>query len=101
MLIYAARRVCEHYFGSDWKQEIQKLYKGDWVLGEGAKGELLIKIYRDAKAGVTTAYKTSKRYEPGFVHRNWMRSKNTPGQITEMLHNTVLVNREPVGAIPA
>jgi hypothetical protein len=101
MLIYAVRRVCEHYFGSDWKQEIQKLYKGDWVFGEGAKGDLLLKIYRDAKAGVTTAYKTAKRYEPGFVHRNWMRSKNTPGQITEMLHTTVLVNPEPIGAIPA
>ena len=100
LLIFAVRKVCEHHFGPSWKNELQKLYKGDWELGKGPRGELLVKMYRDAKAGLSTAYKTAKRYEPGFVHRNWMRGKNTPGQITEMLETSVLVNRDPVGTIP-
>ena len=102
MLLFAVRKVFEHYFPDDaWKQELQKLYKGDWELGAEAKGELLLRIYRDAKAGLTTAYKTSKKYDPAFVHRNWMRSKNTPSQISDTLNTLVLVNRDPIDSIPA
>jgi hypothetical protein len=54
----------------------------------------------DFKAGVVTAYKTSKKYEAGFVHRNWMRGKDTPGKIAEILSDTVLSVREPLGDIP-
>ena len=79
MLIFAVRKVFEHYFpNGSWRLELQKLYKGDWQIDVGARGELLMKIYRDAKAGVTTAYKTAKRYDPGFVHRNWMRIRTRP-----------------------
>ena len=49
MVLFAVRKVLEFYFPGDaWKQEIQKFYKGDWELGVGAKGELLLKIYKDA-----------------------------------------------------
>jgi hypothetical protein len=102
MLLFAVRKVVEHYFSDDrWKQELQKLYKGDWTLGEGNKGELLLKIYRDAKAGVATAYKIGKTYDPTFIHRNWMRSRNTPIKIAEVLKDTVLVNRDPIKAVPS
>jgi hypothetical protein len=101
ILIFAARKVLEHYFPEDlWKQELQKLYKGDWQLGEEPRGELLLRIYKDAKAGVTTAYKTAKRYDSSFVHRNWMRGKGTPEQISEILQNSVLINRDSIKTIP-
>lgn len=102
VLMYSSRKVFEHYYPNDqWKAELRKIYKGDWEFGEGARGQLLKKIYYDAKAGVVTAYKTSKKYEPGFVHRNWMRSKDTPGKIAEILKDSVLAGREPLASIPS
>ena len=80
---------------------MRKIYKGDWELGVGARGKLMLRIYQDAKAGVVTAYKTSKKYEAGFVHRNWMRGKDTPAKIAEILSDTVLSVREPLGDIPS
>jgi hypothetical protein len=102
MLLYASRKVFEHYYPNGaWKNELQKIYKGDWSLGVDAKGKLLLRIYRDAKSGVVTTYKNSKKYQPGFVHRNWMRSRETPGAIAEMLKDSVLSVRESIGEIPA
>ena len=91
VLVYAARKVFEHYYPNGrWKEELRKGYKGDWVLGEDARGKLFLQIYRDAKAGVVTAYKISKKHDPRFVHRNWMRSKDTSGQIAEILEDAIL-----------
>ena len=102
MLIYAARKVFEHYYpNGSWKAQLRKLYKGDWELGTGHKGKLLLQVYRDAKAGLVTCYKTSKKYDKQFVHRNWMRSKDTPGQISEILKDSVLTVREPLGDLSA
>jgi AIPR protein len=102
MLLYAAKKVFEHYYPNDsWKTQLQKLYKGDWQLGEGAKGKILLQIFRDAKSGLVIAYKNAKRHQPGFVHRNWMRSRETPASIAEMLKDTVLAARDPIGEIPA
>jgi len=102
VLMYSARRVLEHYYPNDrWKHELRKAYKGDWELGEDKKGKLFLQIYLDAKAGLVTAYKTSKKYDPDFVHRNWMRSKDTPGKISEILTDTILPSRQPLDDIPA
>jgi hypothetical protein len=102
MLLFAIRKVFEFYFPEDrWRSELQKLHKGDWELGVDVKGRLLLNIYRDAKAGMVMAYKLAKSYDPNFVHRNWMRSKNTPSKIGEVLQTTVMVNRDPIKAIPA
>ena len=91
--MYAARKVFEHYYPNGrWKEELRKGYKGDWVLGEDARGKLFLQIYRDAKAGVVTAYKISKKHDPRFVHRNWMRSKDTSGRIAEILEDAILSN---------
>ena len=93
VLMYAARKVFEHYYPNGrWKEELRKGYKGDWVLGEDARGKLFLQIYRDAKAGVVTAYKISKKHDPRFVHRNWMRSKDTSGRIAEILEDAILSN---------
>ena len=102
MLLYAAKKVFEHYYpNGSWKKELQKLYKGEWQLGSDAKGKLLLRIYRDARSGVVMAYKNAKKYQPGFVHRNWMRSRETPGNIAEILKDTVLSARDSIGEIPA
>jgi AIPR protein len=80
VLMYATRKVFEHYFpNGKWKDELRKTYKGDWTLGEDNKGKLFLQIYNTAKAGVVTAYRNSKKHDPEFVHRNWMRRKETPG----------------------
>jgi hypothetical protein len=102
VLLFATKKVFEHYFPNEgWKAQLRKLYKGDWELGVDAKGKLLERVYRDARAGVVTTYKNSKRYQPNFVHRNWMRSKETPGAIAEMLKDLILSVREPISEIPA
>jgi hypothetical protein len=97
VLMYATRKVFEHYFpDGKWKEELRKSYKGDWVLGEDAKGKLFLQIYRAAKAGVVTAYRNSKKHDPKFVHRNWMRSKETPGEITEVLASIIFPTLPPI-----
>ncbi|OQW59172.1 MAG: hypothetical protein A4S14_04020 [Proteobacteria bacterium SG_bin9] len=102
VLMFAARKVFEFYYPNDkWKAELRKIFKGDWQLGVDARGRHLLRIYLDAKAGVVTAYKSSKKHEKGFVHRNWMRNKDTPGKITEVLNDIVLAVREPLGDIPS
>jgi AIPR protein len=100
MLMFATRKVFEHYYPNGWKGQLRKLYKGDWALGADAKGKLLLQIYRDARAGVVMAYKISKKHDSKFVHRNWMRSKETPGHISEILKDSILTVREPLGDIP-
>lgn len=101
VLMFAARKVLEHYYPKDeWKTQLRKTYKGNWELGEGKVGKLFAQIYQDARAGLVTAYKTSKKYDPNFVHRNWMRSKDTPGKIAEILKDSILPVRPPLDDIP-
>ena len=101
VLMFATRKVLEFYYPSGrWKEQLRRIYRGDWQLGVDVKGKTLLRIYQDAKAGVVTAYKTSKKHESGFVHRNWMRSKDTPGRISEALTDIVLVVREPLDELP-
>jgi hypothetical protein len=100
MLIYASRKVVEHYYQKRWRAQLAKAYRGDWELGHGAKGKIFLQIYKDAKAGIVMAYKNSKRNNPGFVHRNWMRSKDTPNQISEVLSDVILIVRDPIQDIP-
>src|SRR5262249_32358277 len=91
VLMYAVRKVFEHYYPNGrWKDELRKSYKGDWELGQDPRGKRFLRFYREAKGGIATAYKLSKKHDPKFVHRNWMRSKDTPGQIAEILHDTIL-----------
>jgi hypothetical protein len=97
VLMYATRKVFEHYFpNGKWKDELRKSYKGDWTLGQDNRGKFFLQIYKTAKAGVVTAYRNSKRHDPGFVHRNWMRSKETPGEIAEVLEAIIFAALPPI-----
>jgi hypothetical protein len=97
VLMYATRKVFEHYFpNGKRKDELRKTYKGDWTLGEDNKGKLFLQIYKAAKAGVVTAYRNSKKHNPEFVHRNWMRSKETPGDIAEVLESIIFPTLPPL-----
>lgn len=100
MLIFAARNVFEYYYPKDrWKNEIAKTFKGDWSLGEGSRGKIFLQIYKDAKAGVILAYKNSKANKSNFVHRNWMRSKDTPNEVASVLKDIILPMREPIASL--
>jgi hypothetical protein len=100
VLMFASRKVFEHYYPSRWQAQLAKAYRGDWELGVGPRGKIFLQIYKDAKAGVVMAYKNSKKTKVGFVHRNWMRSKDTPTEIAEVLKDVVLVIRDPIPDIP-
>ena len=89
-LLYSFGVVVQVVYKDKWKDEISKLYKGDWTLGEGKKGEAVSAIYNVAKAGVIMAYKNAKEHDPAFVHRNFMRARNTPDKIKEILTHTIL-----------
>lgn len=101
VMIFAARKVMEHYFPNDtWKAQLRKTYRGEWRLGEGDRGKWFLRIYGEARAGVVTAYKNSRRIDPLFVHRNWMRNKETPGSIAEILREVVLSTKDHIGPLP-
>lgn len=103
LLLYAAKEVFVYFYKDDaWKNQIRKLYKADWNLNDCKKGVILLKIFNAAKSGVITAYKNNKKFNKDtFVHRNWMRGKNTPTEIREMLRDTVLPNIDKIDDIPA
>jgi len=102
ILLYAASVVMKLiYPGEEWKAQVRRLYKGDWSIGDGKKGLVVGKIFDAAKAGVTMSYKNSKKFNPNFVHRNWMRGKNTPPEIAELLQTTVVPLLTSVGDIPS
>jgi AIPR protein len=89
-LLYSFGVVVQVVYKDKWKNEVSKLYKGDWTIGEGKKGEAVSAIYNVAKAGVIMAYKNAKEHDPAFVHRNFMRARNTPDKIKEILTHTIL-----------
>lgn len=69
-------------------------------MGVGARGKIFLQIFKDARAGVIMAYKNAKKNTPGFVHRNWMRSKTTPHEVAGVLNDIILVVRDPLPEIP-
>ena len=91
LLVYAAGCVYREKFGEAvWKDKVKQLYRGDWRLDDDGKGKSVFEVWKAAKAGVVTAYKNSKRHNKNFVHRNWMRSKDTPTDILDALKTMVL-----------
>lgn len=100
LLVYAASSVFKYHFKKDkWKAQVCKLYKGDWAMSDDGKGVIVKSVFDRAKMGVILAYKNSKKSNPNFVHRNWMRGKGTPDEITDYLH-TVLPTLPELGEIP-
>ena len=101
LLIYASSIIFKScYPNDDWTNQIRKLYKGEWSLDDDKKGAVVLKIFDAAKGGVVMAYKNSKNFDPKFVHRNWMRSKDTPVLIADTLKNVILpTQRANIGVI--
>lgn len=90
MLLYAVSVVFKQLYKDDnWKNQLKKLYKGDWHITDNKKGIVLSKIFDAAKSSVILAYKNSKKNTPGFVHRNWMRSKQTPADIADTVKSLI------------
>lgn len=101
VIVNAMRVVAETMFPDDWKFQLRKLHRGDWEMGVGKKGEAVMTLYRAAVSGVTTAYKVAKRNNKSFVHRNWMRSKETPLEIRDFLVTAVLPHVPKLPEIPS
>jgi hypothetical protein len=102
LLIYAAARTLEYYFpGDEFKAQLRKFHKGDWtVTGSDKKSLILARVFKSAKSGVTTTYKTAKKYEADFEHRKWIRSKDTPAAIRDALITIVLPAQPNLDDIP-
>lgn len=76
-LIYAARLLLERaYPDGKWREQVAKLHKGDWKFGHEKDGKWAEVLYELSKQVVLFVYRMSSR-NPGFVHRNWMRSPET------------------------
>jgi len=103
-LIYAFSVVVQYvYPGEEWKNQLRKLYRGDWRIdSDDPKGRLVRGIYNAGKSGVIMAYKNAKKIDKEeFVHRNWMRGKNTPSDIKSVLETTILPNLQiKFGPVP-
>jgi hypothetical protein len=80
MIISASRYILERNFGDPFKQ-IAKHYKSGWILGNGKIGEWYLNLYKLSKDSVVYLYTNDKSESDGFLHRNWLRSKNTADKI--------------------
>ena len=101
MIVYSARKVLENYFPNElWKDQLRKAYRGEWRFGEGDRGKWFLRLYGEARSGVVLAYKNSRLVNPTFVHRNWMRSKDTPPAVAQILKEVILVTKDPIGPLP-
>jgi hypothetical protein len=100
MIIFAAKKVLELAFPKDeWKTQMCKSFMGEWKIGEKTRGIWFKKIYHHAKLAVVNTYMMSKKTDPNFVHRNWMRSKQTLTQISNFLSD-YMDTIEPIIPIP-
>ena len=93
LLVFAAARTLEYFYGQHFKAQVRKLHRGNWAVTgplEDKKNQLLLRVFQHAKSGVITAYKNAKQYQPDFEHRKWIRSRDTPKSIHDVLVNIVL-----------
>lgn len=100
-VVYAFSAAIQRAFpNGEWKNQLRRLYRGDWTMGEGKQGEAVLELYEIAKSAVVFAYTAAKQNNPEeFVHRSWMRSKKTPSEISNAL-NLSMAGRK-IGQIPA
>lgn len=80
MIISASRYILERNFNDPYKP-ISKHYKSGWVLGNGKIGEWYSNLYKLSKDSVIYLYTNDRNESEGFLHRNWLRSKNTADKI--------------------
>jgi len=82
ILIHAAADILKlmHPEGH-WRAQVVKLYKGDWRMSEGERGQAALDLYKRAKKVIVQSYKNSKKFQKPFVHANWMKDKETQNKI--------------------
>jgi hypothetical protein len=89
LFINAIRMVIQLAFlkdGEPLEDYVARFAEGDWGIQSGdPRSEEIKKIFRQAVRGVIFAYKNDKKHTPSFVHRNWMRGKNTTQSIREAI----------------
>jgi hypothetical protein len=94
ILIYTVADVMKFMYPEDrWKDEVRKLFKGDWKIGEDNRGEAILELYIIAKKIVVQTYKNSKKFQKSFVHADWMKAKETPLKIHYNVLNLVPTGR--------
>jgi AIPR protein len=104
LLIFATAKTFEFYYpGDEFKIQVRKLHRGDWSVAseeDNKKNQILKRVFQSAKSGVTTAYKNAKIYDKTFEHRKWIRSKDTPNAIRDILVGIVLPAQPKLENIP-
>jgi hypothetical protein len=75
--LFIARLVLQRSYGSDvYRGEVARLWKGDWIFGEDQTGKWLKELYEVSKGIIIWSYSDAAQRD-GFIHRNWVRSKET------------------------
>jgi hypothetical protein len=98
LVVFAASAVYRLLHGEPgWRNRVRQLHKGDWSLETPGKGEEVKEVFKYARIGVINAYKNSKKHDTGFVHRNWMRGKNTPKLIESYIADNVIPLIKDIG----
>jgi AIPR protein len=102
-LIFAVSVVARYCYGEQWTSQVERLYRGDWTMEEtDKKGQVVLQLYSAARSGLIMAYKNAKtNAKENFVHRNWMRGKDTPTEIRGVLESTLLPLIPKIGQIPS
>jgi hypothetical protein len=93
MIISASRYILERNFNDPYKP-ISKHYKSGWVLGNGKIGEWYLNLYKLSKDSVIYLYTNDRNESEGFLHRNWLRSKNTADKIKNYCLKAPMPNLE-------
>jgi hypothetical protein len=102
-LLFGVSVVARYTYKEQWTSQIERLYRGDWTMEEtDKKGRVVLQLYNAARSGIIMAYTNAKNNDKDFVHRNWMRGKDTPSEIRRVLEATLLpLIPNKIGQIPA
>jgi AIPR protein len=90
-LIYTARLVLQQAKGEDdYKKTLIANWNGNWKLGEGDVGQFFDRLFIVSIQAVIYVYKQAAK-RPDFIHRNWMRSNETPTDLKEYVSSSPLL----------
>lgn len=75
-IIFASKHLLLRTYGEEYKTLISKYYEKPWILGEKTLGKWLQEVYELSRDVVLDIYSEASLNE-NFIHRNWLRSKET------------------------
>jgi hypothetical protein len=91
ILLFVARLVLERAKGeNEYKKTLVSRWKGDWELGLGETGILFKNLFDISVSAVAYRYGEAKK-QPGFIHRNWMRSKSMVSDFRDYIVSNPLI----------